>query len=115
MIVQRATATVLSAVPTIVWSAFNLIDTKDKRKEKRIEKTMAMMQAKKKMICTPAKVVQSHVPSAAVFMIWRKRIPVNPPKTIEPSRAMLIMPEHSENIPPKEPRIKPVPYIMRKN
>ena len=89
---------------------FNIkIDKEDKfqTKEKSIEINIATRDPRIYKIATPPSVVVNQVFAAASAIIWRNIMPLKAPTTIEPSSAMLIIPEHSEYIPPNEPRIKP--------
>ena len=91
------------AVPPTVWSAFRLMEAKDRSRE-----NTAPMAAETSMarISNPCRVSQSPLLAASVntsklCMERTNSTPMNAPKIIMPSSARLIIPLRSEKTPPK--------------
>lgn len=103
------------AVPTIVWSALNLIDMNESKKEKATPTKIDINIPSMYMKLTKNQLFNKALPSIHPYICWINKIPEKAPTNIEPSREILMIPEHSLNIPPKEPRVNPTPKTINRN
>ena len=88
-----AGASIFSAVPAIVWSAFRFIAENDSRSEKIAPAIAAVSIARMKVVCGCS------ANQGIFLMLSAKTAPIKAPNIIIPSRAILIIPLLSAYIP----------------
>ena len=94
--IEAAVASILSAVPASVWSALKLMHATASNSDDIIPVAAATN-------IVSITIRAGAVPSGSKTIV---NVPPIAPKTIIPSRPMLITPERSENIPPSATRMR---------
>src|SRR5699024_3975444 len=95
-----AVANIFRAVPPMVWSAFRLMEAKASNSENTMPESAA----------TKMEMVTITSGGNVLGSMATARTPPRPPITIMPSRAILMMPECSLNMPPSATSMSTMPY-----